>query len=156
MENISSIINDFNSAKEAFDFNYGILVTSVDSLKKFTDDNISLIMFATNEPVPLSLTKPVGWYPTEFVTSSSLDDSDSIRRFYFKEWHNANKLALKIESNVDTMRTIKDTHFKNISNNSIVDNCIADYENRSDLFRKNRSWFYYVLNYKHAHIIPKK
>jgi hypothetical protein len=68
-----------------------------------------------------------------------LDDSDSLRRFYFKEWHNANKLALRVESNVDTMGNIKDTYFKNISNNPIVDNCIADYNKRSDLFRKNRS-----------------
>jgi hypothetical protein len=60
MEDISSMINDFNSAKEAFDFNFDVLVTSIDSLKKLTDDSISLITFATNERAPLSLTKPVG------------------------------------------------------------------------------------------------
>jgi len=139
MIDLVSILIDFNSAINNFDFIYNILVCSLDSLNKFIGDNISRI-----EVHPNYISMKI------IVLDSSVGDSENIKNFYFHEVKNVNNLLDKLGSNLDNMRDLDNLWSEKIQSKYSYDQCISDFYDRWHKYNEISGQCKQVITYKHA------
>jgi|SRR6266487_203954 len=95
MIDIVSVIVDFRSNLDEFDFVYNVLNSSLSSLNIFIDENVKYICVNSNNIVI-----------KVYVFDSVFGDYTSIEKFYIHEVKNVNDLLDKLGSSLDRMRDL--------------------------------------------------
>jgi hypothetical protein len=157
---------DFKSALAKFEFDFAILLTSLDSLHLFVRQNVAVIeaiqtprppiLFPHSCIVPYGIGDPNDPAATEFriikVIPASVDeDHDQINRFYVKEYRNARSLYYKTSCQLHTISGHLDKHYKHYqyNTNPEVDRQIDVYRRFLDIHREKTEYYTRVIKYKH-------
>lgn len=158
------VFNDFKVHLANYVDEFGILQTSLNSLKQFVTDNVAVIevIETGRPPILFSHSSIVPYGPgdpnqapegTEFriikVIPASVDeDQDQMNRFYVKEYRNIRTLHNKTSTELQKLGVYIDKHFKN-NTNPDIDKHIADYHKFLDIHRQKMDYYTHVIKYKH-------
>ncbi len=137
MIDIVSVIVDFRSNLDEFDFVYNVLNSSLSSLNIFIDENVKYICVNSNNIVI-----------KVYVFDSVFGDYTSIEKFYIHEVKNVNDLLDKLGSSLDRMRDLDSWWSDKINSSESYDECVSDFYKRWDNYNK--------ISYQHKIIVRNK